>query len=62
MAVNLASSYAKKVDERFYLTSLTEQSVHQDFSWEGVNAINVYSIATAAMANYTRSGSARYGK
>jgi N4-gp56 family major capsid protein len=61
MAVNLASSYAKKVDERFYLTSLTEQSVHTDFSWEGVNAINVYSIATAAMANYTRSGSARYG-
>ena len=61
MAVNLASSYAKKVDERFYLASLTEQSVHQDFSWEGVNAINVYSIAVAAMNNYTRSGSARYG-
>lgn len=61
MAVNLAASYSKKIDERFHLKALTEAAVHQDFSWEGVNAINVYSIATAAMANYTRTGAARYG-
>lgn len=61
MAVNLAAKYSKKVDERFKIKSITEASVHQDYDWEGVNAINVYSIATAAMNNYTRSGLSRYG-
>lgn len=61
MAVNLASKYSTKVDERFKLKSLTESAVHQDYEWEGVNAINVYSIATYALANYTRTGANRYG-
>jgi N4-gp56 family major capsid protein len=61
MAVNLASKYSAKVDERFKLKSLTEAATHQDFDWEGVNAINVYSIATSAMNTYTRTGSSRYG-
>jgi N4-gp56 family major capsid protein len=61
MAVNLASKYSGKVDERFKLKSLTEAVVHQEFEWNGVNAVNVYSIATSAMGNYTRSGASRYG-
>jgi N4-gp56 family major capsid protein len=61
MAVNLASKYSSKVDERFKLKSLTEAAVHQDYDWEGVDTIKVYSIATSPMNNYTRSGLARYG-
>jgi N4-gp56 family major capsid protein len=61
MAVNLASKYSGKVDERFKLKSLTEAATHQEYEWNGVNAVNVYSIATSAMGNYTRSGASRYG-
>lgn len=61
MAVNLASKYEKKVDERFKLKSLTESGVNRDYDWLGVNTINVYSIPTVAMNNYTASGTSRYG-
>lgn len=61
MAVNLASKYSTNVDERFKLKSLTEAAVHQDYDWNGVNAINVYSIATYALGNYTKTGANRYG-
>lgn len=61
MAVNLASKYSSKVDERFKLKSLTESAVHQDYDWDGVNSVKVYSVPTVAMGNYTRTGTARYG-
>lgn len=61
MAVNLASKYEKKVDERFKLKSLTESAVNREYDWNGVNSINVYSIPTVAMNNYTASGTSRYG-
>jgi N4-gp56 family major capsid protein len=61
MAVNLASKYSGKVDERFKLKSLTEAATHQEYEWNGVNAVNVYSIATSAMGNYARTGANRYG-
>lgn len=61
MAVNLAAKYSGKVDERFKLKSLTEVSVHQEYDWEGVDTVKVYSIPTVAMGNYTRSGTNRYG-
>lgn len=61
MAVNLATKYSSKVDERFKLKSLTESAVHQDWDWDGVNSIKVYSIPTVAMNNYVRTGTTRYG-
>lgn len=61
MAVNLASKYEKKVDERFKLKSLTESAVNKDYNWEGVNAITIYSIPTVPMNDYTKSGLSRYG-
>jgi N4-gp56 family major capsid protein len=61
MAVNLASKYSNKVDERFKLGSFTEAAVNRNYDWEGVNSITVYSIPTVAMNNYTMSGTARYG-
>ena len=61
MAVNLASKYEKKVDERFKLKSVTEAAVNHDYDWSGVNAITVYSVPTVAMNNYTKTGLSRYG-
>mgnify|MGYP000894727375 CR=1 FL=1 len=61
MAVNLASKYSKNVDERFKLKSLTESAVNREYEWQGVKTINIYSIPTVTMGNYTRSGTNRYG-
>lgn len=61
MVVNLASKYEKKVAERFKLKSLTQAAVNTDYDWTGVDTINVYSIPTVAMNNYTKSGLSRYG-
>lgn len=61
MAVNLASRYEKKVDERFKLKSLTDKAVNHEYNWEGVNAITIYSIPTVGMNDYTKSGTSRYG-
>jgi N4-gp56 family major capsid protein len=61
MAVNLASKYSQKVDERFKLKSFTESAVNREYDWNGVNSINVYSIPTVAMGNYTKTGLSRYG-
>lgn len=61
MAVNYASKYSNKVDERFTLASITEGAFNQDYDWEGVSTVNVYSLATAAMQAYTTSGMSRYG-
>jgi N4-gp56 family major capsid protein len=62
MAVNLASKYSSKVDERFALKSLTEAATHQDYDWDGVKTVNIYNINTSAMNDYDRTlGSNRYG-
>ncbi|MEK5175085.1 N4-gp56 family major capsid protein [Heyndrickxia sp. FSL W8-0496] len=61
MAVNLASKYEKKVDERFKLKSLTESAVNRDYDWTGVDTIKVYSIPTVGMNDYVKTGKDRYG-
>ena len=62
MAVNLAEKYSTKVDERFTLASLTESAVNQDYDWNGVKTIKVYSIDTVALGDYSREGLARFGQ
>jgi N4-gp56 family major capsid protein len=61
MAINLATKYSSKVDERFKLKSLTSAGVNRDYEWAGVATVTVYSIPTVPMGDYTRSGSSRYG-
>ncbi len=61
MAQNLAVKYSPKVAERFSTISLTESAVNNDYDWAGVTTVNVYSVDTVAMGNYTRSGDDRYG-
>lgn len=61
MAINLAEKYAKKVQERFSLGSLTDRYVGKDYDFDGVNKITIYKIDTVATTDYTRSGTARFG-
>ena len=61
MAVNYAEKYSQVVDERFTLGSLTAGMTNGEYDWIGVETVNVYSIPTAAMNNYTLTGSSRYG-
>ena len=61
MAINYASKYAKKVAERFNLKSLTQAAVNRDYEWAGVDTINVYSIPTVPMGDYSLTGLQRYG-
>lgn len=61
MAMNYAQKYSSKVDEKFKLGAITEKAINREYDFVGVNAINVYSVPTAAMSNYTMSGSSRYG-
>jgi hypothetical protein len=61
LPVNLAVKYSSKVDERFTKAAFTEKATNQDYEWDGVNSIKVYSIPTVAMNTYTRTGLARYG-
>ena len=61
MAVNLASKYSSKVDERFKLKSLTDAATNQDYDWQGVNAVTIYGVSTSAMNDYSMTGTTRYG-
>ena len=61
MANNYATKYSNKVDERFTQASLTENAFSSDYDWDGVSTVNVYSVATAPMNDYTMTGNARYG-
>lgn len=58
---NLASKYAKQVDERFSRESQAMLALKNDYAFTGVRTVNVYSIPTVAMTDYTRSGDHRYG-
>lgn len=62
MAINYAEKYSPKVAERFKLKSLTEAGINREYDWAGVDTINVYSIPTVPLGNYSLTGLARYGE
>lgn len=59
--LNLAKKYSKKVDERFTRDSFLKNALHNDYDFTGAKTIEVYSIPTAAMNDYARTGTSRYG-
>lgn len=58
---NLASKYAKQVDERFHRESQAMMALNNDYEFTGVKTVNVYSIPVVPMNDYNRTGSNRYG-
>jgi hypothetical protein len=61
MAVNLASKYSSKVVERFTRDSQALIGTSNEYEFTGVATVNVYSVPTAAMNDYARTGASRYG-
>ncbi len=62
MAINYASKYAQKIDEKFTRESLTSSAVNSDYDFVGVKTVNVYTVPTAEMNDYNINGaSSRYG-
>lgn len=60
--VNLAEKYSSVVDERFKLASITDVAVNDNYDFDGVNAVCVYSVETVALNDYDRKASSnRYG-
>ncbi|MBQ9618041.1 MAG: N4-gp56 family major capsid protein [Oscillibacter sp.] len=60
--VNLAAKYAPKVDERFARASQAALALNNDYSFQGVRTVNVYSIPTVPLNDYNRTaGANRYG-
>jgi len=59
--VNLATKFSSKVDEAFSKVSLKAQVTNNDYDWQGVDTVKVYSIPVVALTDYTRSGANRYG-
>ena len=60
--INYAEKYEAQVDERFKVASVTESAVNRNYSFDGVNKINIYSVETAPLNDYNReSASNRYG-
>lgn len=61
MAINYAVKYSPLVDEKFRLGRLTAVGTNNDYGFEGVGTVKIFSIPTVAMNDYTTSGSNRYG-
>ena len=61
MAINYASKYAAKIDERFSREALSGAAINNDYDFVGTKTVNVYSVPTAAMNDYSRTGANRYG-
>jgi len=61
MATNLAKKYESQVAERFVKSSITGNAVNHDYKFNGVRGVVVYSVDTAPLGEYTRTGTSRYG-
>lgn len=61
MAVNLASKFEKKTSDLMVAAAKTSGIVNNNWNWDGVNAINVYTLTDPTINDYTTSGSNRYG-
>lgn len=58
MSIDLVTKYLPYVDELFTQESRKSILTNQDFKWDGAHTVKVYSITTADMNDYGRSGPA----
>lgn len=61
MAINYASKYSQKIDEKFARESMTSGAINEEYDFVGVKTVNVYSVPTAEMNDYSATGTSRYG-
>lgn len=62
MSVNLATKFVPVLDQRFQQRSLTEPFVGINYTWEGANAIKVWTLESAELNDYDSTATAnRFG-
>lgn len=62
MAINLASKFASKTSDLVKARQKSKPFTNQDWDWDGVNAINVYTLTDPVMGTYDpTAASNRYG-
>lgn len=61
MAINLATKFESKTSELLKAKAKTTSIVNNDWSWDGVNAIKIYTLTDPTMNTYSPSGNYRYG-
>jgi hypothetical protein len=62
MAINLATKYAGKTSDLLKAKRKSEPFVNNDWDWDGVGSINVYTLTDPTMGNYdATAASNRYG-
>lgn len=60
--VNLASKYEKKLDERYMLRSRTAAFTGNNWDWNGVNAIKMWTLLAGDLTDYNNTAAAnRFG-
>ena len=64
MNQNYAQEVLEKVDERFYLESVTKDIINNgiEFEFAGINGVIIYDMDVAPENDYRRSGYMRYGE
>lgn len=60
--INYASKYSDKVDELFEKRPRSIPAVNNDYDFDGVDKVIVYSYPIADLNDYSRSGTNRYGE
>jgi hypothetical protein len=61
MAINLAQKFESKTSDLMKAKALSTAFTNQDWNWDGVNSINVYTLTDPTMTNYNPNGANRYG-
>lgn len=61
MAVNTAGKYSGKVTNLVKAAAKTTTIVNQDWEWDGVDNIKVYTLTDPTVGNYSKTGTTRYG-
>ena len=61
MAINLASKFESKTTELLRAVAKTTSIINKSWDWDGVNAINIYTLSDPVMNTYNPVGANRYG-
>lgn len=62
MAINLAAKFEEKTSDLLVAKRKTKGMTNQDWSWDGVDTIKVYTLTDPTIGNYNPSGANRYGE
>lgn len=64
MAINLADKYSKKLDERFKANSYTQAYTSNDYEFDGVKSVKIFTLNKVGINDYNRNadgGTDRFG-